>query len=149
MASGTYASSQPHKWTQSGTRRIVTIVSRNPRQVWSVIAVPTYWLGASSVIAAENCAESATIEIPHTTATTVTTTSGAVVRKPIASAHVALIAIATIVTMGLPTRSAATPATTQPIAPEAMVMNANTGAKAGASARGAITNAQKAPIELH
>jgi len=30
-----------------------------------------------------------------------------------------------------------------------MVMNANTGAKAGASARGAITNAQKAPIELH
>ena len=117
MASGTYASSQPHKRTQTGTSRIVTIVSRNPRHVWSVTAVPTYWLGASSVIAAENCAESATIEIPQMTATTVTTTSGAVARKPIASAHVALIAIATIVTMGLPTRSAASPATTQPTAP--------------------------------
>ena len=36
------------------------------------MAVPTYRPGASSVTAAENCAESATIEIPQTIATVTT-----------------------------------------------------------------------------
>ena len=60
----------------------MTIVTRNPKQVCSVTAVPTYWLGANSVIAAENCAESATMEIPQMMATIVTTASGAVRLAP-------------------------------------------------------------------
>jgi hypothetical protein len=38
--------------------------------VWTVIAVPTYCAGASSVTAAENCAESATTDTPQRSATT-------------------------------------------------------------------------------
>jgi len=89
------------------------------------------------------------MEIPQTMETTVTTDNGADARGPIATAHVALIAIATMVTIGLPTRSAASPASMQPTDPEAIVTKANNGAAAGAIEREAITYAQNAPIELH
>src|SRR6185436_9613458 len=110
MASGANARSHPQVVAQTGTSRIVTIVSRNPRQVWSVSAVPTYSWGATSVTSAENCAESATIDTPQTNVTATTNRSGPFTRAPTVRAQTPLTAMATMVTGARPAWSAALPA---------------------------------------
>ena len=85
----------------------------------------------SSVTHAENCAESATIDAPQMTATLATPTNGPLARNPTATAHAPLTVIETIVTSGLPTRSATTPAITHPAVPAEIVAKASTGANAG------------------
>ena len=62
------AQCQPTRDATAGSSRMLTIVSRNPRQICSVSAVPTCVLGLNSETSAENCAESATIEKPQHTA---------------------------------------------------------------------------------
>ena len=48
-------------------------VSRKPSAVCNVSAVPTYLASDASLTIAENCAESATTAIPHTSETSNTT----------------------------------------------------------------------------
>src|SRR5687767_9552375 len=133
-ANGMYATGQPQRAAQPGTRWIVSIVSRNPEAVCIVSAVPTYSLGATSATHAENCAESATTEMPQMNATTIVRLYDQVDTGPMMSEHAPLIAIAMMVTRARPIWSARTPAATQPMAPAAITRNASTGAQKEATA---------------
>src|SRR6185437_6432475 len=126
MARGAKAYDQPQCDTQMGTARMLTTVSKNPRQVCMVSAVPTYSAGASSVTHAENCAESATMLTPQISVRAPSTTGDAAARnaRPMPNAQQPLITIAVIVMVVRPNRSASEHAATQPIAPAATARNA-------------------------
>src|SRR5687767_621468 len=128
---------------------MVSIVSRNPDAVWIVSAVPTYSLGATSATHAENCAESATTDMPQMNASTIVRLYDQVDAGPMTSAQVPLIAIAMMVTRARPIRSARIPAMTQPMAPAAITAKASTGAHNGAMACSRPACARKTPIVLH
>jgi hypothetical protein len=97
--------------SSSPTPRIVTLVSVKPTAVWTDRADPAVPGGASSDTADENCAESATTDMPHTRATRTTMGTGAPNRIPATTAEVPDVASATIVVVVRPTRSAIAPAT--------------------------------------
>ena len=67
-------------------RTIVMEVRRNPAVVWSARADPAVPGGASSLMAVENCAESATTVMPQTTRTVSTSPAGASNRSPATTA---------------------------------------------------------------
>src|SRR5207244_11942031 len=127
-------------------------VTVNPTAVWSVRIVPTRDGSASSAIDAENCAESATMLIPQTMHTATSTHSGPPNKRPIDAAQLPLTAIAMIVSVVRPRRSARKPAPMQPIAPDAIVANAANFALVVAIAGGNV-NAKlafkKTPIHAH
>src|SRR4029079_7243159 len=99
------------------------VVNKNPMQVCIVKAVPRYWGSPSSVMHAENCAESATTVAPQTAATLNSKDEWPPNKKPISKQQLPLIAIAQDVTTVRPMRSAISPATTQPSAPQPITRN--------------------------
>src|SRR5688500_19418700 len=103
--------------SRSPTPRIVTLVSVNPTAVWTDRADPDVPGGASSETADENCAESATTDTPHTSATRTMTGTGAPNRIPAITADVPDVASAALVVAVPPTRSAVAPATPHPTPP--------------------------------
>src|SRR5882762_5221858 len=113
---------------------MVAHVSRNPRLVCSVNAVPTYSRGASSLTAAENCAESATTLIPHTSSNGMSAASGAPNNRPTATAHIPDTTIAVLVTSVRPQRSAYVPPSQEPIAPLPTTANVTSAASPVTSA---------------
>src|SRR5438552_8080198 len=123
-ASTPKAHRQPMAWTMGGTSQIETIVIAKPTQVWVVSAVPTYAGGESSVTAVENCAESATMVMPHTTATRSVSPGGPPNVRPMRSAQSPLTAMAAIVEVVRPQRSETIPPSQQPRAPLAMTAKA-------------------------
>src|SRR5437016_2938985 len=88
-----------------------------------VSIVPTSEGSDSSAILAENCAESATTVIPHTTHRATRTAGLPPYRNPARIEHVPLRIIAVIATVVRPHRSASQPAITHPTAPLPMVEN--------------------------
>src|SRR5262245_30626667 len=96
---------------------MLIIVSRKPTQICSVNAVPTSVLGLYSETSAENCAESATIENPHTTPNSSSTGSGAPKTRPAASAQDPLVSIAPPAIRAFPQASPQSPAITHPMDP--------------------------------
>src|SRR2546425_1196101 len=96
---------------------MVTQVSRNPRLVCRVSAVPTYSCGASSLTAVENCAESATTVTPQISSSGSSVHSGPPNTMPTVSAQLPDSTIAQLVTQVRPTRSPYFPPSQQPIAP--------------------------------
>src|SRR5262249_49881588 len=96
--------------TAGGTSQIETSVIAKPTQVCVVSAVPTYAGAESSVIAVENCAESAMTLMPQTIAIDIVNAGGPPNVNPIAAAHAPLTVIATIVDVVRPQRSAPAPA---------------------------------------
>src|SRR6185369_17330486 len=89
----------PSPGSRSPTPRIVTPVSRNPAAVWIARAEPAVPGGASSEIAVENWAESATTVTPQTTASARVSAGGAPNRKPTEIAQLPERAIAIIVSV--------------------------------------------------
>src|SRR5689334_17766662 len=83
----------------------------------------------SSVTHDENCAESATTLAPQITATNNNGHTLPPNKNPTSKQQLPLIAIATDVTTVRPTRSAISPATTQPIAPAPITRNDPASAK--------------------
>src|SRR5947207_9095798 len=131
---------------------MVTSVSVNPSAVWSVSIVPTRDGSASSAIDAENCAESATMLTPQTMHTATSTHAGPPNKRPIDAAQLPLTAIAMIVSVVRPRRSARKPAPTHPAAPEAIVANAASLALVGAMAAGSVDAKlafKNTPIHAH
>src|SRR5204863_9355614 len=104
------AQRQPTARTTGGIIQIDTSVIANPTHVCVVRAVPTYAGGESSVTAVENCAESAMTLIPHTIATSRVSDGGPPKVSPISAAQAPLTAIAAIVSVVRPQRSAPAPA---------------------------------------
>src|SRR5262245_10288142 len=104
------AQCQPTTPTASGISQIETSVIANPTHVCVVSAVPTYAGGESSVTAVENCAESATTLMPHTSATASVSDGDPPNVRPITAAHAPLTAMAAIVSVVRPQRSAPAPA---------------------------------------
>jgi hypothetical protein len=133
-------------------RWIVTSVSVNPSAVCSVSIVPTRERSASSATDAENWAESATMLIPQTMHTATSATGEPPNSSPIVAAQLPLTAIATIVSVVRPSRSARTPAPTHPIAPDAIVTNAASLAAVPATSGGSVSAklaCRKTPIHAH
>src|SRR5882762_5546 len=132
---------------------IVAQVSRNPRLVWSVSAVPTYSRGASSLTAAENCAESATALIPQTSSNGMSATSVAPKSRPTTLAHVPDTTIAVLVTSVRPQRSAYFPPSQHPIAPLPTTANVTSAASpvtsASAARRACSLAAMNTAIQVH
>src|SRR5712691_11256103 len=83
---------------------MVTQVSRNPRLVCRVSAVPTYSCGASSLTAVENCAESATTVTPQISSSGSSVHSGPPNTIPTVSAQLPDSTIAQLVTQVRPCR---------------------------------------------
>src|SRR5712692_11960901 len=96
---------------------MVMQVSKKPRLVCSVSAVPTCSAGASSLTAVENCAESATTLTPQTTSRGRSRASDRPNTTPTASEHTPDTTIAALVTSVRPTRSAYFPPSQHPTAP--------------------------------
>src|SRR5258708_6745862 len=132
---------------------MVAQVSRNPRLVCSVRAVPTYSCGASSLTAAENCAESATTVMPHRSSSGISAASGAANSRPTASAQLPDTAIATLVTIERPQRSPYVPPSQQPNAPMPTTANVTSAATAVTSVslprRACSLAATNAAIQVH
>jgi hypothetical protein len=103
---------------------MLIIVSRNPAQTCSVSAVPTCVRGLNSLTSAENCAESATTENPHTIASANSHQGAAPKTKPDTAAHTPLTSMAAPATRALPHVSAQNPAIAHPAAPVPMATNA-------------------------
>ena len=101
---------QPTARTAGGISQIDTSVIAKPTHVCVVSAVPTYAGGESSVIAVENCAESATTLMPQTIAMTSVSAGGPPNVRPITPAQAPLTAIAAMVSVVRPQRSAPAPA---------------------------------------
>ena len=99
-------------------------MSRKPVAVWSASADPDVPGGASSLTAVENCAESATTVMPQTTTTASSSHVGAPNRRPASTAQVPDSAMAAMVSVVRPSRSASAPAATQPRAPAATTRKA-------------------------
>ena len=126
------------------------LVSRKPAAVWTASAEPAVPAGASSDTAAENCAESATTVIPQTMATTRVTATGAPKSSAEAIALSPDAAMAAIVVVVRPTRSASSPATMQPMPPLATTANAAELARTGSAAPAvAKLAARKSGIHVH
>ena len=106
-------------------------VSRKPRAICRARADPAVPAGASSETAVENWAESATTVTPHTIAIATVIAGRAPKANPAAMALVPDTAIAAIVSVVRPRRSARRPARTQPMPPEATTTNAAALAAAG------------------
>src|SRR5690606_16216418 len=123
-ASRLNAGPQPSHAETRAPSQMVNTVSRNPMEVWSVSAVPTAWDGATSVMSAEYCAESATIAKPQTSAIDTSAQAGRKVSHPITSAHPPLTASDTFVTVSRPRRSAHAPHRTGRSPPMAIAENA-------------------------
>jgi hypothetical protein len=124
----------------------------NPSAVWTVSMVPTRARSASSATDAENCAESATMEMPQTIPSPSSHIGSPPNRKPMVAAQLPLIAIAAIVSVVRPSRSASSPAPTDPMAPAAIVANAASFAAAGAVSggrRSAKLALKNTPIHAH
>ena len=101
---------------------------------------------------AENCAESATMLIPHTSASATRGQGEPPNRNPIVAAQVPLTAIAAIVSVVRPRRSASSPAPTEPIAPTAIVAKAASLAAIGARSAGNVKAKlalKNTPIHAH
>jgi hypothetical protein len=106
--------------------------------------------GASSLTAVENWAESAITLMPHTTSTTTSTTVGAPNSSPATTALEPETAMAAMVSVVRPSRSASAPAATQPMAPAATTRNATPLAPAaGTSPEMARLAAMKAGTQVH
>ncbi len=152
MARMANATVQPSRvpGSSSPTPIIVTPVSRNPAAVCNARAEPAVPGGASSLTAVENCAESATTVMPHTTSTVSTMAVGAPNRKPTTMALEPESAMAVIVTVVRPSRSANAPAPMQPTAPEATTRKATPLAAAGGtSPDSASVAATKTGTQVH
>src|SRR5947209_3651244 len=102
---------------------MVRQVSKKPRLVCRVSAVPTSSRGANSLTAAENCAESATTATPHYNRSGTKTASGRAKTKPTAKAQHPDTIMAALVTSVRPQRSAYVPPSQQPRAPLATTAN--------------------------
>src|SRR5712692_7674074 len=102
---------------------MVTHVSRNPRLVCNVSAVPTYSCGASSLTAVENCAESATTLTPQISSRGSNAHSVPPNSMPTVSAQLPDSTIAQLVTQVRPSRSAYFPPNQLPTAPTPMTTN--------------------------
>src|SRR5438309_1380469 len=102
IVSNANAQRQPTTRTTGGMSQIEISVIEKPTHVCVVSAVPTYAGGESSVIAVENCAESATTLIPHTSATAIVSAGAPANVRPISNAHAPLTAIAAIVSVVRP-----------------------------------------------
>ncbi len=89
IASIVNATPQPNAPDTSTVSHIENAVSRNPTDVCSVSAVPTACGGATSVTSAENCAESATIAKPQTSASSTRRDVGRNVSEPMTSGQAA------------------------------------------------------------
>src|SRR5690242_15045331 len=89
-----------------------------------------YWGSPSSVTHAENWAESATTLAPQIAATIKRAIGFAPKNNPMTRQQLPLVAIATEVTIVLPTRSAIRPAMTQPTAPQPITTKDPTSANA-------------------
>ena len=130
--------------SSSPTPRMVTDVSRKPVAVCSASADPAVPAGASSLTAVENWAESATTLTPHVASTATSSPAGAPNRRPAATALDPDTAMAAIVIVVRPSRSARAPATTHPIPPAATTPNATPlaadGPMSAVAARLAATN---------
>src|ERR1700744_6616377 len=85
--------------------------------------VPRKELSLSSATDAENCAESAMTEIPHTSPMAMVRAGGPPKVAPISSAQQPLMIMERDVTAVLPQRSARHPPPNAPSAPEAMMNN--------------------------
>src|SRR5437899_5963065 len=96
---------------------MVTQVSRNPRLVCNVSAVPTYSCGASSLTAVENCAESATTLTPQISSSGMSTQSAPPNSMPTVSAQQPDNTMAQLVTHVRPRRSPYFPPSQLPSAP--------------------------------
>ena len=110
---------------------MVIIVNRKPRDVCRVSMVPRYSVSQSSEMQAENCAESATTENPHTRQTARRMDGFPPYNAPARTAHEPLIVIERIVTVVRPILSARYPARTQPAPPQATTAKAPALAQAG------------------
>ena len=128
---------------------MLTNVSRNPMQICMVNAVPTYWDGLNSEIAAENCAESAITLNPHTNMIGASSHNGASTSSATAIAALPLTAIAPAAVTDRPTRSATQPPATAPPPPTAITANANPAANSGSPPSRATTCARNSGIQAH
>ena len=128
---------------------IDTIVSRNPRQVCTVRAVPRYSSSVVSETMAENCAESATTETPHTAASRRSTPNGAWNAGTVSAQQVALTIMAHAATLARPRRSAENPAATAPIAPAPMAAKAASEPRRAAVSAPRGVGAQRRILALH
>src|SRR3989442_6359754 len=102
---------------------MVTQVSRNPRLVCNVSAVPTYSCGASSLTAVENCAESATTLTPQISSSGSIAHTASPNRMPTVSAQLPDSTMAQLVTQVRPWRSAYFPPSQLPTAPTPTTTN--------------------------
>src|SRR5262245_38339746 len=131
---------------------MVTSVSVKPMAVCRLSIVPTHGGGDNSAIDAENCAESATMVTPQTMQISASHDGDPPNSNPIVAAQAPLTAIAAIVIVVRPSRSARYPATIAPSAPEPTVANVSSRAASGA-ASGASVCAKLAcrntPIQAH
>ncbi len=90
--------------------------------------------------------------MPQTTQTTASHTGSPPNRRPIVAAQVPDTAIAAIVIVVRPSRSARRPATTEPMPPAAIVANAVSFAMSGAVSGGSVSAklaARNTPIHAH
>src|SRR2546430_3997767 len=143
---------QPIRSATHGKRQIVRQVSRNPRLVCRVSAVPTRSRGASSLTDAENCAESATTDTPQTSSTGSSSASVCPNTVPTARAQAPESASATLVTSVRPQRSAYFPPSQQPAAPlptTANVTSAIEPAGGDTPVRACSLAATNAAIQVH
>src|SRR5262249_25526268 len=123
IASVANAHRHPTAPTIGSRSQIEMFVSAKPTHVCIVSAVPTYAAGDNSVIAVENCAESAMMVMPHTSATTRVSNGGPPNVSPIVAAQSPLAAIATMVAAVRPQRSDTIPPSQHPSAPIAITTN--------------------------
>ena len=75
---------------------IDSVVTRKPRDVWRVSAVPMLWAGTTRVTSVENCALSAITVTLQTSRRTMSGTIGPPKAAALASAHAPLVAIAMV-----------------------------------------------------
>src|SRR5205809_198061 len=128
---------------------MVKQVSRNPRLVCRVSAVPTSSRGASSLTAAENCAESATTVTPQTSSSGIITARGRANTKPTASAQAPDSVIAALVISVRPQRSAYLPPSQHPNAPLPTTANVTSAGAAPCAPRACSLAATNATSHVH
>jgi hypothetical protein len=114
------AKAQCHPTTpcKKGINQMVATVTAKPDASWMVRAVPTQDWSAVSVTIVENCAESATTEIPQTNPTRSTRYRFESNSSPISTAQVADMLIIKMVVLVLPQRSARRLPNQAPMPPE-------------------------------
>src|SRR5687768_4449174 len=126
------AHAQPSDSTTGGTSCMVSVVSRNPSDVWIMSAVPTACDGTLSVTRTLNCAESATTKKPQASATGASSHQLRPNVSPIKREHAPLAASARMTNRSRPMRSATRPPQTHPMPPTAIVAKESKETKEGA-----------------